>query len=870
MLYPSFRNLCLLAATCFVLLSGGPAEAVDQNARDSNTRPPNIVFVLLDNVGKDWFRCYGSQEDQTPVIDQLAYNGLKFRNFYITPVCSTSRTMLLTGRYPFRTGWHTHHDSAIYGGGHLDWNREVSFARVLRDAGYSTCIAGKWQVNDLFDPAQTDALQRHGFDEHCIFPEGKPGHPAHKKRYWEAYLQQNGKRIDTTGRFGPDVVVDFAIDYMRRHRDEPFLLFYPAILTHIPVTTTPLAADETATARTKFANMVRYADHLVGRLVEALDALKLRDNTLVIITTDNGTDNGTDQGNPRSLGGRINGRIAGEGIYSLRETGINVPFIVSGPKWIPQGRETDALINAADILPTLADLAGAKLPGEVTIDGQSFASLVRDGSDDGWQRPWTFTQYSTTRVIRDQRYKLYSTGEFYDLAANPFETIDLSLAASTPGSPTMEAEAAAARNRLQGVLDAQPADAEWPFVFRSISARKIRAQQDAARREEWIRQRRRPPTELAEYFQPVDRRRGSLGSYRSPLEFHDGGVVQSADDWRRRRQEIEEHWQQSMGPWPELIATPRIEAGPITRRENITQRQLRIEIGLGGEMVDAFLLIPDGDGPFPAVIDVYYDAQTGVGKGTPQRDFAWQLAKRGFVTLAIGKPNTGVNLADKANIPARGLPYFGPVGKPLNVQPLSALAYAAANAHTVLSQRPEVYPDRIGIVGHSFGGKWALMAACLHRKFSCAVWSDPGIVFDERDRRRQNAGGSVNYWDRWYLGAEQGGPVEAGTTYAFRKLPGERAAAGEPARTGAYKSLVEGHHDLVELHALMAPRPFLVSGGTADLPERWAALNHSIAVNSRLRVRDRVAMTSRATHSPTEESNGQIYRFFEWWLMERE
>ena len=100
-------------------------------------------------------------------------------------------------------------------------------------------------------------------------------------------------------------------------------------------------------------------------------------------------------------------------------------------------------------------------------------------------------------------------------------------------------------------------------------------------------------------------------------------------------------------------------------------------------MVDAFMLVPDGDGPFPAVLNLYYDAQTGIGKGTPLRDHAWQLAKRGFVTLSIGKPNTGVNLKNKAQIPSQGLPYFGPVGKPLNVQPLSALAYAAAWAWNV-------------------------------------------------------------------------------------------------------------------------------------------------------------------------------------------
>ena len=198
------------------------------------------------------------------------------------------------------------------------------------------------------------------------------------------------------------------------------------------------------------------------------------------------------------------------------------------------------------------------------------------------------------------------------------------------------------------------------------------------------------------------------------------------------------------------------------------------------------------------------------------------------------------------------------------MQPLSALAYAAANAHTVLANRPEVYPDRIGIVGHSFGGKWALYASCLYDRFSCAVWSDPGIVFDERDRRKQNPGGSVNYWDVWYLGSKLGTIADPEKAFRFRKLPGE-----DQPRTGSYKTLVEGGHDLVELHAMMAPRPFLVSGGTADLPQRWSALNHSIAVNKLLGFHHRVAMTNRPAHSPTEDSNEQIYRFFQWWLQER-
>ncbi len=372
----------------------------------------------------------------------------------------------------------------------------------------------------------------------------------------------------------------------------------------------------------------------------------------------------------------------------------------------------------------------------------------------------------------------------------------------------------------------------------------------------------KPPAELAAFFQPPEQYRSDLGKFRSPLLFADGQPVKTAADWQRRRAEILSTWQRLMGPWPALLDKPRVETVKTTQRDGITQHQLRLKIALGEEMVDAFLLVPAGKGPFPAVLVVYYDAQTGVGLGTKLRDYGWQLAKRGFVVLSLGKPNAGVDFADANR--ARGGPYLGPVGKPVRVQPLSALAYAAANAHTVLAQRSDVRADRIGIVGHSFGGKWALLASCLYDRFACAVWSDPGIVFDERDRRKENPGGSVNYWDVWYLGSELGVVADPTKTGGFRKLPSE----GQP-RTGAYRALVEGGHDLVELHALMAPRPFLVSGGTADLPERWPALNHSLAVNRLLGFENRVAMTNRQGHAPTEQANEQVYRFFEWWLRER-
>ncbi|MCX7064856.1 MAG: sialidase, partial [Proteobacteria bacterium] len=161
---------------------------------------------------------------------------------------------------------------------------------------------------------------------------------------------------------------------------------------------------------------------------------------------------------------------------------------------------------------------------------------------------------------------------------------------------------------------------------------------------------------------------------------------------------------------------------------------------------------------------------------------------------------------------------------------------------------PEVDAKRIGIVGHSYGGKWALFGSCLWDKYACAVWSDPGVVFDETR-------GSINYQEPWYLGFDP----------AVTRKPG--LVRNDSPRTGAYKTLIATGHDLHELHALMAPRPFLVSGGAEDPPKRWATLNHAIAVNKLLGSEGRVAMSNREKHPPTEESNEQIYQFFEHWLL---
>lgn len=336
---------------------------------------------------------------------------------------------------------------------------------------------------------------------------------------------------------------------------------------------------------------------------------------------------------------------------------------------------------------------------------------------------------------------------------------------------------------------------------------------------------------IAPFFSPPPAYAGQFGPYASPLKFYDGRPVAAARDWPMRRREILARWHELMGTWPPLLAAPRIEFLATTRRENFTQHQVKVEIA-ADYFAAGYLLVPEGEGPFPAVFVPYYDPETSIGLKGELRDFASQLARRGFVTLAIGSPGGDARQPDLGSA---------------TCQPLSFLAYVAANCHTVLARQPRVDAARIGVVGHSYGGKWAMFASCLHEKFACAAWSDPGIVFD--DARKD-----INYWEPWYLGCEPG----------KNRRPGLITPA-EPAH-GAYRVMRETGRDLTELHALMAPRPFLVSGGAEDTPARWVALNHAIAVNSFLGGTQRVAMTNRAAHPPTPESNEAIYLFFEHFL----
>lgn len=349
---------------------------------------------------------------------------------------------------------------------------------------------------------------------------------------------------------------------------------------------------------------------------------------------------------------------------------------------------------------------------------------------------------------------------------------------------------------------------------------------------------------LEPYFSAPDSLRNDFGDFRSPLIFNNGKPVHNAKQWQARRKEIKADWEKYLGKWPELDESQYLQY--LDSVDFGTYKQYIVQFKwTPNEWTKGYLLVPKNKGEKnPAVVSVFYDAETSLGKGSesrpyrPWRDFAVQLVNRGFITLSIGTKE-----ASERN----EFSLYYPSIDNATIQPLSMLGYAANSAYYVLKNRKDIDAKRIGIVGHSFGGKWAMFASCLTDNFAAAAWSDPGVVM-------QNDRESVNYWEPWYLG--------------FHPKPWRKKGliTKENPAFGIYNKLLEDNRNLHELHALMAPRPFLVSGGSEDPVTQWKALNHSVQVNKLLGYSNRVAMTNRETHALTEEASLVIYDFFEYYL----
>ncbi|MDD7985112.1 sulfatase-like hydrolase/transferase [Lentisphaera marina] len=358
-------SLILTSMLCFRIL------ATDEK--------PNIVLIMADDMGYECLSSNGSQDYNTPELDKLAAKGMRFEQCFANPICTPSRVKIMTGLYNKRNFTRF---------GVLD-RSQTTFAHQLKKAGYATAIAGKWQLGK-----EKDAPQHFGFDQACLWqhfrPKVKPG-TSFDSRFPNPQLEINGEVVDyKNGEYGPDVCADFICDFMETNKEKPFFVYYPMILTHCPFDATPDSVTwdpkspgsktykgpgDDKQKKIHFRDMVQYADKIVGKIITKLEALGLRDNTIVIFTGDNGTDSPIKtQWNDREVVGK-KGRVLDEG--------TRVPFIVNWPGKISPKVQDKELVEFSDIMPTLCEISGAPLPENYPEDGLSlWPVLSGEGSRD--------------------------------------------------------------------------------------------------------------------------------------------------------------------------------------------------------------------------------------------------------------------------------------------------------------------------------------------------------------------------------------------------------------------------------------------------------------------------------------------------------
>ena len=409
----SFMKYPLLSLALGGLLAASAAFAADK---------PNIVFILADDLGIGNVGCYGADKTvKTPNIDALARSGTRYTNAYTVPLCGPSRAAILTGRYAFRTGA-TNQDAT----GEIKQSAEKFLPQILKPAGYVSSMIGKWGQLPL-GPADF------GFDDHLKF--------TGSGTYWNTqdkgkkYLV-NGKTVELPDKvYLPDVMHRHAVDFITRHREKPFYLYYSLSHIHAEILPTP---DSAPGSKDLYADNIAYMDKLVGQLVVELDRLKLREKTVIVFFGDNGT------GGNYAERSTVNGRPLSGAKGDMLEGGGLVPMIVNWPGKTPAGKISTDMVDSTDFVPTFAALAGAALPADRVIDGRSLAPQFR--GEKGQPRDWAFVQLARSWYVRETGWKLNQAGELFDMSGAPWEE---KLVAANSTAPA----AIAARKRLQAALD---------------------------------------------------------------------------------------------------------------------------------------------------------------------------------------------------------------------------------------------------------------------------------------------------------------------------------------------------------------------------------------------------------------------------------
>ena len=410
-------------------------------------KKPNFVFLLVDDLGWGDFGCYGAEFYETPHIDKLAKDGMLFTNAYSAcTVCSPSRAAILTGRYPARlhlTDWITGHRRPFAKLAVPDWKMKMDHERVLlpealQDAGYATAFLGKWHLMPIGEPDFKEHFPtNHGFDVNVGGREwGQPKGPG---KYFSPFGMP-GLDDGEIGDFLTDKLTDAAMDFLEEKKDERFLLYFSYYTVHGPIMSpTELTEKYQEKAKTfdnrrneninpKRAGMIEALDQSVGRIVAKLDDLGLAENTVIVLTGDNGGDYDNTTSGLRDRKG-----------YS-HEGGIREPLIAKWPGKIKRGSRCEEPVIGMDFYPTFLEMAGLPAMKGEHLDGVSICPLLKDGSAKLKREKlyWHYPHYHRTKpygAIRDGDWKLiefFENGdlELFNLKADPFE--EKNLAAEVP------------------------------------------------------------------------------------------------------------------------------------------------------------------------------------------------------------------------------------------------------------------------------------------------------------------------------------------------------------------------------------------------------------------------------------------------------
>ena len=420
LLFLFFSLMIMIIAAAFVQVS---------KKNIVNEKKPNIILILADDIGFETISAYGSTSYKTPRIDNMAKGGVLFQNCYAQPLCSPSRVQIMTGKSNFRNyeRW-----------GYLNQN-ETNFAHILKSQGYATCITGKWQLGgDEFTPYKA------GFDEYLLWNIMDTS-STYNERYKDPRLLENGvSKKYSKGEYGPDLFVNYIKDFMSRKKDVPFLVYYPMVLSHKPFVPTPSNGKVydnfkvvpkgepggSSADNSFFKDQMAYLDKNVGEILDKVNELGLSENTLILFTGDNGTGVGI---NSTMKDGRKIPGMKG----ATTEYGIHVPLVAYWKGKIKPGQVNNKLVDFTDFLPTIADAANINMPKSFVTDGRSFLPLVTGQKYEA--RDWLFSHYDPqkgefkkARFVHNREWKLYETGEIYNVAKDPEEKNVLAASSLTP------------------------------------------------------------------------------------------------------------------------------------------------------------------------------------------------------------------------------------------------------------------------------------------------------------------------------------------------------------------------------------------------------------------------------------------------------